>query len=278
VAARLKALLGDYPVTRALRTGAVASPGVTLEFADVAVPHTAFKRVVRGLEFDVAELALVTFLVAKAFGKPLVLVPAVITARFQHPLIVYDAGRGPLAPGDLAGRRVGLRSYSVTTATWIRSILADDHGVDLGRVRWVTFEEGHVAEFRDPPSAERAPAGRDMVAMLLAGELDAAIVGEAPRDPRLQPLSPDPGAAARAWQRRTGAIQINHMVVVKEAVAGPVADEVYAMLVASRRAAGDPEMNPFGVEENRRNLEVAVDCVYRQGLIPRRFTVEELVR
>jgi 4,5-dihydroxyphthalate decarboxylase len=173
---------------------------------------------------------------------------------------------------------VGLRSYSVTTATWIRSILADDHGVDLGRVRWVTFEEGHVAEFRDPPSAERAPAGRDMVAMLLAGELDAAIVGEAPRDPRLQPLIPDPGAAARAWQRRTGAIQINHMVVVKEAVAGPVADEVYAMLAASRRAAGDPEMNPFGVEENRRNLEVAVDCVYRQGLIPRRFTVEELVR
>jgi 4,5-dihydroxyphthalate decarboxylase len=242
------------------------------------VPHTAFKRVVRALEFDVAELALVTFLVARAFGKPLALLPAVITARFQHPLIVYDAGRGPLAPGDLAGRRVGLRSYSVTTATWIRSILADDHGVDLGRVRWVTFEEGHVAEFRDPPSAERAPAGRDMVAMLLAGELDAAIVGEAPRDPRLQPLIPDPGAAAQAWRRRTGAIQINHMVVVKEAVAGPVADEVYAMLAASRRAAGDPEMNPFGVEENRRNLEVAVDCVYRQGLIPKRFAVEELVR
>jgi 4,5-dihydroxyphthalate decarboxylase len=261
-----------------VKTGAVASPAVALEFADVPVPHTAFKRVVRDLEFDVAELALVTFLVAKAFGKPLALLPAVVTARFQHPLLVYDAGRGPLAPGDLAGRRVGLRSYAVTTATWIRAILADDHGVDLDRVRWVTFEDGHVAEYRDPPSAERAPAGRDMVAMLLAGELDAAIVGAPPTDPRLVPLIPDPDAAARAWRRRTGAIQVNHMVVVQDGVAADAAREVYAMLVASRRAAGDPEMNPFGVEENRRNLEVAIDCVYRQGLIPRRFSVEELFR
>jgi 4,5-dihydroxyphthalate decarboxylase len=242
------------------------------------VPNRAFKRVVRDLEFDVAELALVTFLVAREHRKPLRLLPAVITARFQHPLIVYDAARGVLGPADLPGRRVGLRSYSVTTATWIRSILADDHGVDLGRVHWVTFEDAHVAEFREPPNVERAPEGRDLVAMLLAGELDAAIVGEPPADPRLRPLIPDPAAGAEAWQRRTGAIQINHVVVVKDSVPGPVASEVYRMLVESRRAAGDPAMNPFGLEANRKNLEVAVDCAYRQGLISRRFPVEELVR
>jgi 4,5-dihydroxyphthalate decarboxylase len=278
VVTRLTALLGDYPVTRALKDRAVTSPRVSLDFADVRVPHTAFKRVVRDLEFDVAELALVTFLLAKAHGKPLRLLPAVLTARFQHPLIVYDAGRGPLAPGDLPGRRVGLRSYSVTTATWIRSILADDHGVDLRRVRWVTTEESHVAEFRDPPNAERASAGGDLVAMLLAGELDAAIVGEPPGDPRLVPLIPDPAAAARAWRRRTGAIQINHMVAVRDSVPAAAVADVYSMLADSRRAAGDPEMNPFGVEDNRRNLEVAIDCVHRQGLIPRRFAVEELLR
>jgi len=274
----LRALLGDYPVTRALKRGEVDSSHVRLAFADVAVPNRAFKRVVRDLEFDVAELALVTFLVAREHGKPLALLPAVVTARFQHPLIVYDAARGLLGPADLPGRRVGLRSYSVTTATWIRSILADDHGVDLGRVRWVTFEEAHVAEFREPPNVERAPEGRDLVAMLLAGELDAAIVGEPPADPRLRPLIPDPAAEAEAWQRRTGAIQINHMVVVKDSVPGPLASEVYRMLAESRRAAGDPPMNPFGLEANRKNLEVAVDCAYRQGLISRRFPVEELVR
>jgi 4,5-dihydroxyphthalate decarboxylase len=278
VPTKLRALLGDYPVTRALKSREVASPRVRFDFADVKVPNTAFKRVVRDLEFDVAELAIVTFLVAKAHGRPLALLPAVITARFQHPLIVYNTGRGALTPGDLPGRRVGLRSYSVTTATWIRSILADDYGVALERVRWVTFEDPHVAEFRDPPNVERAPEGKDMVVMLLAGELDAAIVGEAPKDPRLKSLISDPTAAAQAWRDRTGAIQINHMVVVKESLPESLAREVYALLVESRRAAGNPEMNPFGIEENRRNLEVAIDCVYRQGLIARRFRVEELLR
>lgn len=275
---RLRVLLGDHPVTHALRTGVVRSPRLTLDFADVKVPHTAFKRVVRDLEFDVAELALVTFLLARAHGKPLVLLPAVITARFQHPFLVQDATRDPLGPRDLEGRRVGLRSYSVTTATWIRGILADDHGVDLRRVRWVTFEDPHVAEVHDPPGVARAPAGRDPVGMLLAGELDAAILGELPSNPRLRPVIADPDAAARAWRARTGAIQINHVVVARTSLPAWVREEVYALLVASRQVAGDPEMNPFGLDANRRNLEVAIDCVHRQGLIPRRFTVEELVR
>ena len=90
----LNTLLGDYPVTAALKTGQVSSKNVSFRFADVKVPNTAFKRVVRDLEFDVAELAIVTFLLAKAHGKPLRLLPAVITARFQHPLLVYNAARG----------------------------------------------------------------------------------------------------------------------------------------------------------------------------------------
>jgi 4,5-dihydroxyphthalate decarboxylase len=273
---RLKALLGDHPGTEALKQGRVATGGLTFDFADVKVPHTAFKRVVRDLEFDVAELAIMTFLLAKAHEKPLKLLPAVLTARFQHPFIVYNAERGPLEPRDLHGRRVGQRSYSVTTATWIRGVLAEEHGVDLASVRWVTFEEPHVAEFRDPPNVERAPAGKDITAMLLAGELDAAIVGEPPKDARIRALFPDPAAAGEAWKKKHGAIQINHMVVVKQDCAH--ADEVYRLLCESRQAAGVAPMNPFGLEENRRNLEAAIDCVYRQHMIPHRFSVEELLR
>ena len=65
-------------------------------------------------------------------------------------------------------------------------MLAQDCGVDLGRITSVTFEEPHVSEFRDPPNVERAPAGKDMTQMLLSGELDAAIVGERPTDGRLK--------------------------------------------------------------------------------------------
>ena len=273
----MKALLGDYPVTAALKRGGIRSDGVRLEFADVRPPSAAFKRVVRDLEFDVAELAITTFLMAKACGKPLRLLPAVVVGRLQHSFLVYNAERGPLAPRDLVGRRVGVRSYSVTTGMWIRGILAEDHGVDPDRVTWVTFEEAHVAEFRDPPNVERAAPDKDAVGMLLAGEIDAAVVGDGkPTDARIRPLIPDADAAARAWRKRTGAIQINHMVAVKDSVPRAAAAEVSRLLEESIKAAGSPEMNPCGVEANRRNLEVAIDYVHRQRLIPRRYAVEEL--
>ena len=156
--------------------------------------------------------------------------------RFQHPYLVYNPARGALAPGDLAGRRVGIRSYSVTTGAWVRGILADDHGVDLDRVTWVTMEEAHVAEFRDPPNVERAPAGKDLATMLREGAIDAAILGEVPAaDSPLKPLIPDPAAAARDWQRRHGAIQINHMVVVTEALARAAARRGARSLSPARR-------------------------------------------
>jgi 4,5-dihydroxyphthalate decarboxylase len=275
----VKALLGDYPVTAALKSGAVRSDRVQLEFADIRPPSAGFKRVVRNLEFDVAELAITTFLMARAAGKPYRLLPAVVVGRLQHSFLVHNAERGPLAPADLPGRRVGVRSYSVTTGMWLRGILAEDYGVDCGRITWVTFEEAHVAEFRDPPNVERAPAGKDIVAMLLAGEIDAAIVGDGkPADPRIRPLIPDAEGAARAWRARKGAIQVNHMVAVKDSVSDADAAEVGRMLEASFRAAGSPDMNPFGIEANRRNLEVAIDYVHRQRLIPERYRVEELFR
>jgi 4,5-dihydroxyphthalate decarboxylase len=273
----VKALLGDYPATAALKRGDVRSETVRLEFADVRPPSAGFKRVVRDLEFEVAELAITTFLMAKACGKPLRLLPAVVVGRLQHAFLVCNAERGLLAPRDLAGRRVGVRSYSVTTGMWIRGILAEDHGVDPDRVTWVTFEEAHVAEFRDPPNVERAAPGKDVVAMLLSGEIDAAVVGDGkPTDARIRPVIPDAEAAARAWRARTGAIQINHMVVVKDSVPRAAAAEVSRLLEESIKAAGSPEMNPYGVEANRRNLEVAIDYVHRQRLIPQRYAVEEL--
>ena len=166
----------------------------------------------------------------------------------------------------------------MTTATWVRGILADDHGVDLAKVQWVTLEDPHVAEFRDPPNATRMPPGTDLAAMLLAGELDAAILAEPPKDGPLRTLIPDPAAAALAWRAKHGAIQINHMVTVKSTVSDSQAQDIYAELRRSREAAGSPEMNPFGLEENRRNLEVAIECMHRQEMLPRRFAVEELFR
>jgi 4,5-dihydroxyphthalate decarboxylase len=269
----LKTLIGDYPVTRQFRTRTDR-----FEFAQYqGSVATAFKRVVRNLEFDVAEMAIMTFLVAKAFNKPYRLLPFVVMARYQHPYLVFNAEKtSSLQPEGLEGKRVGVRSYSVTTGAWIRGILMEDHGVDISRIRWVTFEEPHVAEFRDPPNVQRAPEGRDINGMLLAGELDAAILGAIPTDPRLKPLIRDPEAAGKRWGEKHRAIQLNHLVGVKNTLSKATAEEVYGLLVESRKAAGDPPTLPHGLEANRRNLEIAIDCAYKQNMIPRRFSVEEL--
>ena len=281
----LHMLLGTYPGTEALKNGAVSSDLVEFDFADVPRPNNAFKRVVRDLEFDVAELAIITFLMAKARGKPLVLLPAVMIGRFQHPYIVYNAERGPLSPHDLKGKRIGLRSYSVTTATWVRGILQSDFGLDLASVQWTTFEEPHVAEFVDPPNVKRAPEGRELMQMLLDGELDAVVVGDgAKSDPRIATLFPDPAAEAKSWHERNRAIQINHMIVARQTLvdARPEAvREVFRLLEESRRVAaakgegGKPEP-AFGLEANRRNIEMAIDYCFRQNLIDRRLSVDEL--
>jgi 4,5-dihydroxyphthalate decarboxylase len=216
---------------------------------------------------------------AKACGKPLVLLPAVVFSRFQHPYLVYNAGRGTLRPGDLNGKRIGIRSWTVTTVTWLRGILME-HGVDPARVTWITFEEPHVAEFVDPAYVERAGEGKTLVGMLKDGEVDAAILAERIDDPRIRTVFPDPAAAAKAWQRDHHALQINHMVVARSTLSREHPEtvrEIWRLLRASKEAAMRPTNGePFGLAANRRNLEVAIDYVYRQDLIPRRFTVDEL--
>ena len=149
----------------------------------------------------------------------------------------------------------------------------------------MTFEDPHVAEYRGSPiSSRRAPTGKQLVQMLLDGELDAAIVGDTLPDPRLKPLIPDAEAVARKWAETHGGVPINHMVVVRTSVAKErpdVVKDIFRALQESRNAASPPPGGPldpwrFGVEANRRSLEIIIDYSVRQKLIPRAFTVDEL--
>jgi 4,5-dihydroxyphthalate decarboxylase len=282
---KLRTMLGNYPNTKALKSGEIKSDFIDFDFVEVKVANNLFKNVVREAAYDAAELAIVTYLQARTYGKPYLLLPALVVGRGQHHTIAYNADRGELKPSQLAGKRVGVRAYTVTTGTWVRGILAQDYGVDLSKVEWITFEDPHVAEYRDPDFVNRAPPGKELTQMLLDGELDAAIVGDKLPDPRLRHLIPDAEEAARKWAQSHGGVPINHMAVIRESIAKSrpdVVKELFRVLLASKRALKAPTdgtaLDPlrFGVEACRPTLEIIIDFCVRQKLLPKKVAVDEL--
>lgn len=281
---KLHTLLAESASTKSLVSGAVKSDLVSFEFDAPELVHDGFKPMVREGKFDWGELAIVTFLQAKLYGKPLVLLPAVIGGRFQHRCVAYNSEFGALTPTDLNGRKIGVRSYTQTTGVWIRGILQNEYGVDPAGVQWTTFEDAHLAEYTEPANVERAPKGKKLKEMLFAGELAAAMIGsDMPKDDRIKTVIPDPEKAALAWHTRTGVVPMNHMVVVRAELSKQRPDvvrEIYRMLLESRDLDTKPvdglQMRPFGVEALRPSLEMIIDYAFQQKVIGRKLSVDEL--
>jgi len=275
----LKTLIGTYPHTAPLKSGALRSDRLDFEFTEIVPVWDGFKGMIRDDKYDVSEMAVVTYLLAKAHGKPLALLPAAMIGRFQHPYAIYNATKGPMTPADLKGKRVGIRSFTTTTGAWIRGILANDYGVDLDSIQWVTFEEPHVAEYKD--TTQRAREGKKIVPMLLDGELDA-VLGESSDDPRIKSLFGDPQAEAQRWYAKHKVVPINHLVVMRAhdvAAAPDDAREVYRLLREGKRLAGPaaaPDPTPFGVEANRPSLAMIAEYAFQQRLLPRRVSVDDM--
>jgi len=271
---RLRTLLGDHACTAALKNGSIKSDLVEFDFVAYSPNNKGFKPMVRDGAFDVSEMAVVTYLMAKSVEKPMVLLPNVVLARFQHAYALYHARSGELAPRDLNGKRVGIRSFTTTTGAWLRGILANDHGVILDSIDWVTFEDAHVAEYRDP--TKRAPAGKQIVRMLIDGELDA-VLGEKSEHPDLRPLFADAAAEERSWFARHKVLPINHMVVVSRALADQHPDVVREVRrLLTKAADSSPAAPRFSVDEMRRSLALIIGYSAQQGLIPRAYAVDEL--
>ncbi len=281
---RLRTHLGDRTNTHGILTGGIASPLVELDICGPKGVAQGFKPLVRDGAFEVSELSIMTYLQAKSYGKPLVLVPAVVLGRFQHVFLACRSDFGDAHPRALEGRRVGIRSYTVTTVTWARAILSRQYGVDVDKITWVAYEDSHLAEFRDPANVERIDlAGRSLEQLLIDGDVDAAVLGREVGDPRLRTLFPDPKQAAQEWYDRFGTLQLNHLFVVNTALSQQRPDVVraiYDMLYRAKQAAPKTELGldvlPFGVANTRRHLQCAIDCAFEQNIIPRRYDADEL--
>jgi 4,5-dihydroxyphthalate decarboxylase len=280
----LRTAIGRYPHIAALRERRLQSHLVSLDFAEIPTINRAFAPMVRESRFDVCEMAIATFLQAKAYAKPLVLLPVVLAARFQESALLCRAGSDIRGPSDLKGRRVAVRAYSQTTGMWLRGALADGYGVQPEDVRWVTVEDAHVAEYRDPPFVDRASSRQDLVAMLRQGEVDAIIVGnEVPNDPALRTVFPDPEAAAEAFWKSYGFVPVNHLVTVRREIAERRMDVVRDLLrlfreskMAALPSSTDRDPYPFGCKSLEPAISLALRYTAEQGLLPRRLAVDDV--
>ena len=297
----LRTAVGNYGHTTPLKDGTVTSKMFDMEHIEVSPVTSIFRRMVRGLEFDVAEMALSTYLCARAHGKAFTGIPIFLTRAFYHGGLVYNTRSGIKSPKDLEGRKVGLRSYTLTPGVWTRGILQTEYGVDLDAVTWVLSGDEHVAEFVAPPNVVSSP-NNDLGEMLLSGEIDAAI-GAGPVDsPDIQPLSQEPDEADAAWHRKTGVYPISHMLVVKDAAlesnhglaqelfnvfktakapylkrlqsrdASSAADQ--ALLKMAEIVGNDPI--PYGLQSSLKTLETFIGFNVEQGVIPEKIDPEEL--
>jgi 4,5-dihydroxyphthalate decarboxylase len=292
---KLKTVTRMQGNNKPLKDGIVRPRTFEFAFEEVNPLIDAFRRMVRGLEFDICEMAFTTYMCARAHGKRFTALPIFIVRAFHHGAIVYNTKTGIRAPKDLEGQRVGVnRGYTVTTGLWARSILQHQYGVDLNRITWVLSGDEHVAEYQPPPNVVPIEKGRKMADMVASGELVAAI-GIDMDHPDVQPLIPNPTEAGYEALRQRGHYPINHAIAVRDELleARPdLAADIFEAFAEAKHVylergpieethrrvmeitGGDPL--PYGIEPNRKMLDEIVQSAYEQRIIPRPFGLEEL--
>ncbi|HME25491.1 MAG TPA: ABC transporter substrate-binding protein [Acetobacteraceae bacterium] len=273
----LRTALGKSPLVRALKEGTVTSDRVGFDFVEVDPVTRAFRRMVRTLEFDLCEIALTTHAQARAYGKPITALPVVLLRGLHHGALICRRDAPLRGPADLVGKRIGVRAWSQTTGVWVRGILHDEYGIAADSMTWVTEEDAHVQEFLDPSCVQRIEPGQSLSAMLLSGEIDAAVALAGVDPAQVRTVIQDADAVAAAWSRKTGVYPINHVVVVKDALLAEhpwLADELMRLFVASKQQTGDTV--PYGIDANRPAIELLMRYATEQKLIPHAYNVEEL--
>jgi 4,5-dihydroxyphthalate decarboxylase len=278
----LTTVIGARPWREALETAGRHAGSFTLAFKEVTPIHRAFAPMAREQTFDVSEMAIVTAIQAFAFGKPLLILPVTLAARFQQGCLIGRSRDLPASPADLRGRRVGVRAYSQTTGVWVRGILQNDFAVAPDSICWITQEGAHVAEYADPPWVERSGSGDKLPDMLRRKEIDAAILGnDLPDDPDFAPIIEKPSEAAQAWFAKHRVVPINHMLVVRQEIASrhpAVVRELWAVIGEARRSlpAATTDMYPLGIEAVRPALDLILSYCEQQSLLPRRIASDEI--
>lgn len=250
--APLSVLMGNYPHTRRLKDGSVPVDGVGCHYLEASPLPPAFTRMIRELAYDICEMPITTYLQAQDAGIPVTLLPVVMVGSTHHRSLTRLPDDPRTTPGELVGRRVGVRSYAQTTGLWVRGWLREEYGVTSSDITWVTTEDPHVASYANPAYVERSGAER-VVDLLRSHDVCAAVLGPKAiggQGAGLVPLVADAESAGLAWADRHGTIPANHLLVVRDDVLRTRPDSVLNFYRALRKAitdtAGERDDSPAG--------------------------------
>jgi 4,5-dihydroxyphthalate decarboxylase len=268
--------IGTYDHTKALKDGSVSSPGISFDFVEVSPITRAFRNMATEQAYDASEMALATYMLAKVYDKPIVGLPIVLVRSNLLPGLVTAESSPITDPKDLNGKTLGIRSYTQTSGVWVRGILQDGFGVDLGSLKWVTFEGAHLDEYSDPANSTRAAADKNMADMVKSGELAAAI--GLPLAEGLRTLVPNAAQAEADWAAKSGVRTVNHILTVKKDLVdkNPRLPQELTDLFQRARGSNGASVPPIGVEPNRKAFETLARYAHEQGVTPRQMTMEEL--
>ena len=215
---------GDYEIVKALKEGSIAPDGIELNVLTDMDSSSRHWRMIRNEEFDVCELSGSSYLMAKDRGQGFSAIPVFLHRRFRHGFIFVNTSKGISGPADLNGKRIGLKTYQATAILYLRGLLADEYGVDLASIEWITELEEEIP-FETPTGINitQAPPGSDISEMLAEGDVDAVIHPDIilpilRGDDRVGRLFEDYRAEEEAYYKRTGIFPIMHATAIRDEI------------------------------------------------------------
>ncbi|HZQ11884.1 MAG TPA: ABC transporter substrate-binding protein [Pseudolabrys sp.] len=307
----------DYDHVRDLVNGAVQADGMVLTGFVLPVEEIFF-RFIKNREWDVSEMSFGKFIGFAGQGNsPFVGIPVFPSRVFRHSAFYVRADRGIRSPKDLAGKTVGIPEWAQTAGIYARGFLSETAGVDLAKIAWVQAgmnEAGREekVEFKLPPGI-RYSQRRDtsLSAMLLSGEIDAAISARVPDafvngGGKVVRLYPDYRGEEMRYYEATGIFPIMHVIAIRRAVFERYPWVAMNLLKAFEQAklrsyerindltasripvpwaasvagewGGAFGADPFayGLEANRKTLEAFCRFAHAQGITAHRLAPDDL--
>ena len=292
-----------------LMDGAVQAEGLEL-IPTYSHPAETFWRQLKFQEFEIAEMSMSSYLIARSQGSDMIALPVFPSRRFFHAEISYHVDSGVKEAGDLVGKRIGVAEYQQTAALWTRGILEHDFGVSQYKVHWhmersEELSHGGATGFTPPPgiSFHRIPADKSLASMLVDHELDAAavaspwaraasVIDRSSRIPgsgdwsKVKPLFPDRIAEGARFFQKYSFIPVNHAYIIRGDIHRKypwVAFNLYTGFVKAKALAAEklaeriPSALFFGREYLAMTREIFGDDPFPYGLKANRRMLETLI-